>query len=189
VTLSSTAPTGFASNFGPNPILGGSGSSTLTLSILSTVPVGNYSITVTGTGGSFTHTVAIRVTVSAAVKVTLAVGQISWSHRVSLRRSGGVETWTMNVRNIGQSPAYFQILVAGNSTSSGMFFGAKTTVALLAPGASTTITLSQHFTSSSVGQKFSFAITLYYGSGIYPSGNIISPQQSVVATGALSVAN
>jgi uncharacterized membrane protein len=189
VTLSSTAPAGFASNFGLNPILGGSGSSTLSLSILSTVPVGNYTVTVTGTGGSFTHTVAIRVTVSTAAKVTLAVGQVSWSHRVSLRRSGGVETWTTTVRNTGQTPAYFQVLAAGNSTSSGIFFGAKTTVALLAPGASVTITVSQRFTSSSVGLKFNFAVTLYYGSGIYPSGNIISPQQSVVATGAFSVAN
>jgi hypothetical protein len=189
VTLSSTAPAGFASNFGLNPILGGSGSSTLSLSILSTVPVGNYTVTVTGTGGSFNHTVAIRVTVSTAAKVTLAVGQVSWSHRVSLRRSGGVETWTTTVRNTGQTPAYFQVLAAGNSTSSGIFFGAKTTVALLAPGASVTITVSQRFTSSSVGLKFNFAVTLYYGSGIYPSGNIISPQQSVVATGAFSVAN
>jgi hypothetical protein len=188
VTLSSSAPAGFASNFSPDPILGGSGSSNLTLSIPSTVPVGNYTVTVTGTGGSFTHLVAIRVTVSAAPKTTLTVGQVSWAHRVSLRRSSGVETWTMTVRNTGQTPAYFQIGAAGNSTNSAMFFGVKTPVNILAPGASMTVTLSQRFTSSSIGLKFNFAITLYYGSGIYPSGDIISPTTVLVAKGAFSVA-
>jgi uncharacterized membrane protein len=188
VTLSSNAPAGFDSNFSPNPILGGSGSSNLTISIPSTVPVGNYTVTVTGTGGSFTHTVAIRVAVSAAPKVTLTVGQVSWAHRVSIRRSGGVETWTMTVRNTGQTPAYFQIAIAGNSTSSAMSFYLKTRVTLLSPGASMTITLSQFFTSLSVGLKYDFAVNLSYGSGIYPSGNIISPLNSLVTSGSFTVA-
>jgi uncharacterized membrane protein len=187
VTLSPNAPAGFVSSFSLNPVLGGSGSSTLTLSILSTVAVGNYTVTVTATGGSFSHTVAVRVNVSAAAKLTLTVSQISWVHRVSLRRNSGLETWTMTVRNTGQTPAYFQIAIAGNSTGSAMSLSIKSPVALLAPGASITVTLSQHFTGSSIGLRYDFGVNLSYGSGIYPSGDIISPVKSLVGSGFFTV--
>ena len=187
VALSSNAPSGFTSTFSPNPVLGGSGTSNLTLSVSSTVAVGNYAVIVTGIGGSFSHTASIHVTVSAASKVTLTVSQVSWTHRLSLSKSGGMETWTMLVKNTGTVPAYFQIATAGNSTSSAQSFSVNTPVAVLAPGASMTITLSQPFTNASIGLKDSFAVSLMYGSGIYASGSIISPSTILVTKGTFSI--
>ncbi len=187
VALSSNAPSGFTSTFSPNPVLGGSGTSNLTLSVSSTVAVGNYTVIVTGIGGSFSHTASIHVTVSAASKVTLTVSQVSWTHRLSLSKSGGMETWTMLVKNTGTVPAYFQIATAGNSTSSAQPFSVKTPVAVLAPGASMTITLSQPFTNASIGLKYSFAVSLMYGSGTYASGSIISPSTILVTKGTFSI--
>jgi len=64
VTLSTKGPIGFTAGFSPNPILGGTGSSTLTLSVASTVAAGNYTVTVVASGGGFNHTVSFPVTVS-----------------------------------------------------------------------------------------------------------------------------
>jgi uncharacterized membrane protein len=183
VSLSTSAPAGITGSFSPNPVLGGSGSSTLTLSVALTVAAGNYTVTVVGTGGSFSHTVSLLVAVSSATRVTLVEAQVSWSHRLSLSKNSGVQTWTLLVKNPGKTPVYIQVAVAGNSTSSGRLFSLKTQVTLLSPGASLTVTLSQSFTGSSIGSKFNFAVNLFYGSGISASGNIVSPITSLVAKG------
>src|SRR5207245_7962544 len=120
------------------------------------VAVGNYTVIVTWIGGSFSHTASIHVTVSAASKVTLTVSQVSWTHRLSLSKSGGMETWTMLVKNTGTVPAYFQIATAGNSTSSAKSFSEKTPEAVLAPGASITLTLSQPCTNADNGLNHGF---------------------------------
>jgi len=133
VTLSATVPSGFTSSFNPNPVLGGTGASTLTLSVASTVIPGNYTITVKGTGGSFTHSVSFLVTVSASQSITLTVTQVSWTHRLSLSRTNGIQTWTMVVKNTGKSSAYIQIGIAGNATSLTSSFSLEGAIALLSP--------------------------------------------------------
>ncbi len=187
VALSENGPSGFTAGFSPNPVLGGTGTSILTVSVASTVVAGNYTVTVTGTGGLFIHAVSFPVTVSASSRVTLAQTQVSWPHRVSLSKSGGVETFTMLLKNTGKTPAYIQIVAAGNSTSSGLFFTLKSPVTLLAPGTSISLTLSQPLTSASIGLKYSFAVNLLYGSGVDASGSIISPTTTPVTSGTFTV--
>jgi len=187
VALSTNAPGGITGTFSPNPVLGGTGTSTLTLSVASTVAEGNYTVTVVGTGGSFTHTVSFPVIVSSTSTVTLTETHVSWAHRVSLSKNNGAESWTLTVANTGQSPAYIQVIAAGNATSSGLFFTVKTSVTLLGAGASLTITLSQPLTSTSIGQKYNFTLNLLYGSGLNASGSIINPSSIIVTKGTFTI--
>jgi hypothetical protein len=65
VTLSASGlPTGATASFSPASVTAG-GSSTLTISTASTTPVGSYTVTVTGTGTSATHTASYALTVTA----------------------------------------------------------------------------------------------------------------------------
>jgi len=59
-------PTGVTATFSPSTIAApGSGSSTLTLAVASSVAVGTYPITVSGVGGGLTETTVVALTVSA----------------------------------------------------------------------------------------------------------------------------
>jgi len=93
----------------------------------------------------------------------------------------------MLLKNTGKTPAYIQIVAAGNSTSSGLFFTLKSPVTLLAPGTSITLTLSQPLTSASIGLKYNFVVNLFYGSGIDASGNIINPTVTQVVRSTFTV--
>ena len=74
------------------------------------------------------------------------------------------------------SPTYIQLLAAGNSTNFTSSFSLGSSVALLSPGKSITISLSQPFNTTSISLKFNFTIHLLYGTSIDATGNILSPQ-------------
>ncbi len=64
VTLSvGGLPAGATSNFSTNPVPGGSGSSTLGVSTSSTTPAGTYTLTITGTSGSLSHSTNVTLIV------------------------------------------------------------------------------------------------------------------------------
>jgi hypothetical protein len=66
ISLSASGlPAGATAGFGPTAIAApGSGSSTLTIAVGATTPVGTYNVVVNGSGGGQTHSVTINLTVS-----------------------------------------------------------------------------------------------------------------------------
>ncbi|HEY0555903.1 MAG TPA: Ig-like domain-containing protein, partial [Thermoanaerobaculia bacterium] len=72
VALSATGqPTGVTVGFSPTSIpVPGSGSSTMTITVGSSVTPGTYAITVTGTGGISNHTTTVNLTVSTTADTT-----------------------------------------------------------------------------------------------------------------------
>jgi trimeric autotransporter adhesin len=59
-------PTGVTVGFSPSSIAApGTGSSTATFTVASSTAVGTYAITITGTGGSLTHTTVVNLTVTS----------------------------------------------------------------------------------------------------------------------------
>ena len=187
VILSASTPAGFTASFSVNPIPGGAGTTTLTILLASSVTTGNYTVTVTGTSGTLTHSATITVTVAASTKATLVVSQISWTHRLSLSRNANTQTFTLTVKNTGKGPVYIQLLAAGNSTNLATFFTVRSSVVILSPGSSTTISLSQPFNSTSIGMKFNFTIQLFYGTSIDQSGNIISAEVVQAVKGSFTI--
>ena len=66
VTLSvSGLPTAATASFTPDPVSGGTGSSTLLVNTASTTPVGNSTLTVSGNGGGQTQMLSLPLTVTA----------------------------------------------------------------------------------------------------------------------------
>ena len=66
VTLSvSGLPTAATASFTPDPVSGGTGSSTLLVNTASTTPVGNSTLTVSGSGGGQTQMLSLPLTVTA----------------------------------------------------------------------------------------------------------------------------
>ena len=68
VSLSvSGLPSDVTGSFSPNPVTGGSGSSTLTLTAANSTALGNYALTITGTSGSLSHNLPASLTVNSAL--------------------------------------------------------------------------------------------------------------------------
>jgi hypothetical protein len=86
-------PAGFTATFSPNPTTGSS--STLTLSVASSVPLGTYNVTVRATAGGLTRTANITVAVKRFVLtlsesgVTLFPGEGAQTITVTLTRAPG----------------------------------------------------------------------------------------------------
>jgi hypothetical protein len=68
-------PTGAGGSFNPTSV-GGSGSSTLTVTTATNTPVGTYTLTVTGTSGSLVHNTTVTLIVNAANTLSLTDGDI-----------------------------------------------------------------------------------------------------------------
>lgn len=80
VSLSVTGvPSGVLAQFTPTLIAGGSGNSTLTFSVANLAPLGYAAITVTGTGGTLSHTVLVGLNVTdvPATLTSLALSPIT----------------------------------------------------------------------------------------------------------------
>jgi uncharacterized membrane protein len=61
-----TLPAGVNATFNTNPVLNGSGTSTLTVTTTSSTAPGNYTLTINGTSGSLTHSATVALVVNAA---------------------------------------------------------------------------------------------------------------------------
>jgi subtilase family serine protease len=97
VTLSASGyPSGVTASFNPASINGGSGSSTVSFTVGSSVTAGTYTITITGTGGGVTETtnVALTVTSTANPSFTVSASPTSLTLSRTGTRSGQVTITT-----------------------------------------------------------------------------------------------
>jgi len=84
-------PAGVTGVFGSNPITGGAGSSLLTINVGPSAAAGTYSLLITATGGTITHTANITLTVNAVPDFSLSVSPGSQTINV-----GGSTTYTVS---------------------------------------------------------------------------------------------
>jgi hypothetical protein len=89
VTLSTSGlPSGASASFSANPVSGGSGASTMTVSTLASTPAGTYTVTVTGTSGSLVHSTTVTLVVQAATApANFTLSSVPTSRTVSARQS------------------------------------------------------------------------------------------------------
>ena len=91
----SGAPSGVTVGFSPSSIgAPGSGTSSATFTVASTVAAGTYNITITGTGGGVTQTTTVSLTVTSGVTSGLSVSASPGSITVARNSSGSVTVTT-----------------------------------------------------------------------------------------------
>jgi hypothetical protein len=99
VSLSASGmPAGVTASFNPATVTGGSGSYTMTLSVASSVPVGSYTVTATGTSGSLTHSTMVNLIVNTSTgDFTSTLTSDNYQNIVA----GQTATYTIRVSPIG----------------------------------------------------------------------------------------
>lgn len=82
-------PSGASGSFNPNPITGGSGSSTLNITTSSSTPAGTYTVTITGTSTSpsLTHSTTVTLVVTSASSGNFSLSASPPSQTVTAGRS------------------------------------------------------------------------------------------------------
>src|SRR2546426_1975173 len=108
MTLSASGlPAGATASFNPSTVTAG-GSSTLTISLVSSTLVGSYALTVTGTGASATHSTSVSLTVTvpddfsisaSPSSVTVVQGQSATSTVSTAVTSGNAQTMTITAND------------------------------------------------------------------------------------------
>jgi hypothetical protein len=88
-------PAGVNGTFSTNPIAGGSGNSTLTVTSASSTTPGTYTLTITGTGGSLTHSATVTLVVNAASTPDFSLSATPASQTV-VHGNGTSYTLTLN---------------------------------------------------------------------------------------------
>jgi len=170
VALSLTGlPSGVGTaSFSPQ-VIAGAGSSQLTVTTLPTAPGGTYPLTITGTAGGVTHTVAVTLVVSAR-DFALSVSPSS----VTIFRSHSAK-YTVGVSVVGGSAGNVSLTVAGLPTGATAVFSPNP---VGSPGSST---LTVKPTTSTRRETYTLRITGTSGSLVHeprrrsPSGRGRAP--------------
>ena len=128
VTLSATnCPTDTTCTFAPNPVTGGSGTSTLTVQTSATSPTGTISLGISATDGTITHTTSVSLTINPAA-ADFTLGLSTSSLNVKKKSSNSLTV------NLGGGPGSVTLSVSGLPTKVTASFSSNPTAA---PGSST----------------------------------------------------
>ncbi len=169
VTVSPAVIEGPTGSLNPTMVtlaLDGTGASSLSISTVPTTPIGTYTVTVTGSSGSLSHSTTLNLNVISASEPNFARGRVHWTHKLSLSKTNSTQTWTAIVEN--PNPAtevWVNVHIDGLDGSGFRAFSADSGPFLLLPQETRSdITVTQTFSSSQVGMRFLFTATIRWGS-------------------------
>jgi len=110
VSLSvSGLPSGASGSFNPTSVTG-SGNSTLSVSTSSTTPPGTYTLTITGTSGSLTHSATVTLVVNSAATPNFTISATPSSQTVT---AGSGTTYTTTVTAVNSFTGTVSLSVSG----------------------------------------------------------------------------
>jgi hypothetical protein len=113
VTLSASGPLiGALGTFGPNPA---TTSSTLTVSIMSNTPAGSYTLTLTGTSASLSHSTTVTLVVNADFSLSALPTSRTISH-------GQSTTYTITIKALNGFTGSVNFTVSGSPGGSSASF-------------------------------------------------------------------
>jgi len=152
----------------------------------------NYSVNVTGTSGTLSHTTTIVVTVatgnncphntSGACQAPSFI-QLNWKHRLSFSRSGGVQTWKFGVFNPNNDTIFVTVKISGSDGAGVSGFTVTSAVIVLNPGqALTSQTVSFAFPPEDIGDTFTFTGVIQWGTSSASQPNSSSSSLGGVPT-------
>jgi hypothetical protein len=185
VTLGATdLPNGIGISYNPATVKGGNGSSTITLTAASTLPLGNYSFILSGNSGSLTNSATVPVTVNNSIgnfygtlpSVIQNISQTSSAtYSINIVPEGGFTGGVvLSVSGLpaGTSASFSQNPVLGGSGSSVLEISTNSST----PSPSVSV-----LTLTAVSGTLSYSQTLYLG--VAPKaesiGGTITPSASV----------
>jgi len=147
-------PSGASGTFDVNPVVN-SGTSTLSISTLTSTPAGTSTLTVTGTSGTLTHSTTVSLTVTAPVQADFAISAAPSSLTLRHNRSGN---YTVTITGSNGFAGAVALSVSGLPTgTTGTFSPASVT-----GSGSSTLTITT--TSSSPHGTVTLTITGVSGS-------------------------
>ncbi len=127
------------------------------------------------TAGSFTVTLQVTDNVGlhgtkSALLIVLAPpdchfvhGKLSWTHHLSLAKSGGMQTFTAHIRCDTAGPEFVQVRVSGMN-GVGAAFSAQSTAQSVSPGIVTDITFTAAVSSATfLNTKICFTASVFWG--------------------------
>jgi len=150
VTITASAPTA---------------SSTFTFAaIAGQTPTGTYQITVSGTSGAVSHTTTVTVVVLSNALFVTPTGA-SASSSVSIA-SGGVQTWTVSLKNRSHTTQYAMVTISVTSTSGTRQFTVQSPIITVSGknnGNTFTVTATHTFASADIGLTFQWTAIVQFG--------------------------
>jgi uncharacterized membrane protein len=157
-------PSGATASFNPSSISGGTGSSTLSITTNNTVAAGNYTLTITGTSGTTSHTATVALSINAQPDFTLSANPNSLSVNAG---SSGASTVSVGVVNgfsgavaLSVSGAPSGVTATLSSSSVNAPGSATLTVTAPSSAASSTSTLTITGTSGSITHTATVNLTV-----------------------------
>jgi len=175
VTLSSTgSPAGLSLSLNPSSVSlssGGTGSSTLTVSTQSSTPAGIYTVTVTGSSGTLSHSATIQVSVKNAqdfsitenpASITIQRGASSSSTitATSLNGFSGTVTLTDSISPATSNPPVISLSSSSLTLSSGGSASSTLSITTSSSTTSGSYTISVTGTSGSLSHSVTIGLTV-----------------------------
>jgi hypothetical protein len=162
-----TNSTNLSCTLNPTMVTGGSGSSTLSCN--SSI-AGNYFANVTGTSTSpnLSHSAIVtfhfRTAAGCSFCVPPSLTQLNFKHRLSLSKSGGVQTFTLGALNPNNVTIYINFQITASDGSGVNGFIANSGVITLGPGQnSVNNQLIIPIPAADQGHTFSWTLSIQWG--------------------------
>ncbi len=167
----------------------GTGSASSTFTFTPSISEANAQFTVTFTSvdngsPSLSSTSTVVITVKPVSEPVFA--RLVWTKRLSLSRTGGVQTWTVKVTNPNPSLAlWVNVRILGTDTTGTNSFTVSSGPVLLPAGQTVTITMTQAFSQRTIGLTFNFTAYIDWGY----SSNSLPQTSSSTQTGSFKIAS
>jgi hypothetical protein len=163
-----------------SPVSGGSGSATLTVngSI-----VGDFSVNVTATSGSLSHSIIVPVHVQTGAQQPV-FSQVGFKHRLSLSKNGNAQTFRFGVLNPNNATTLFvQVEIDGIDGSGTKPFTLTSAVFSLTPGQNLiNQALIQPFGPQNIGETWTVSMSIHWGTSPTSLNNVSTSSTGGVPT-------
>ena len=139
---------------------GSSSTVILTVSASLSTPTGSYNVTVTGTGGSISHSKRVAVSVQAFSGVLFYGKGLNGLGNVNITATGGLQIWTAHLDNRGVVGQSITIRISGTSSAGPYTQTFSTSLSFTGKG---TLTFNTPVSSKYVGSRITYTATLFFG--------------------------